>query len=116
MHVDHAQFVEVPPLEHIKEFFKVATGIVFKLGDSWKSWPTLDPDDVLVFMPYIRPCHQKLLMETANGKNPCAFLRQLLRPYKYTILLHKNTFSLQEIKEELKTVGKKDGATVTWMG
>ena len=114
----HAQFSEIPPLDEVKTLFTTATGCNFILEVEWKSWLDIDPDDLFEFMPYIRPCHQKLLMDTANGeqKSPCAFLRQLLRPHGYTIHHGRINYSLQEIKEGSKTVDKKVGKTVTWMG
>ena len=114
----HAQFVELPPLEDIVELYKAATGGKFNLEETWKKWNKVSPDDLYMFLPYIRPCHQKLLKETANGtqKNPCSFLRQLLRPYNYSINYDRKTYSLQEFKEELKTVAKKEGAMVEWKG
>lgn len=116
MHGEHAQFVQVPPLEMIQKFFKSVTGVGFKLDVTWKTWLVVDPDDVFEFLPYIRKCHQKLLMETADGNqpDPCSFLRQLLRPHGFCIKLVKKTYILQELKEDQKTVGKKAGATVVW--
>jgi hypothetical protein len=53
-------------------------------------------------------------METANGKNACSFLRQVLRPHNFSIMMKKKMYYLCEIKEDAKTVGKKDGTTVVW--
>jgi len=113
---DHAQFVEVPPLEEVKALFTATTGRQFQLYVTWTKWTPVDPADLYVFRPYIRRCHQKLLKETANGtqKNPCSFLRQLLRPYGYCIKLVKKTYTLIEWVDDMKTVGKKDGATIVW--
>ena len=111
-----AQFVEVPPLDMIKELFTLATGLPFRNDASWIKWQKIDPSDIYVFRPYIRKCHQQLLMETANGiqKNACSFLRQLFRPYKLSIKIVKKIYHLCEMKEEVHTVGKKEGATVVW--
>ena len=111
-----AQFVDLPPLDMIKELFAAATGLIFCEGVSWRVWQVLDPSDLYMFRPYIRKCHQQLLMETANGiqSNACSFLRQLLRPYGFSIKLFKKIYHVCELKEEAKTVGKKDGATVVW--
>lgn len=118
MHGDHAQFTTVPPLETVEHFFKIVTGIPFKLDATWVSWLTAEPDDVFEFLSYIRPCHRKLLMETADGvqPNPCSFLRQLLRPHGFAIRLSKKRYIVEELKEDSKTVGKKPGTTVVWEG
>ena len=118
MHGVHAQFTTVPPLEMVQSFFKTATGIPFKLDATWASWLSIEPDDIFEFMSYIRPCHRKLLMETADGNqpNPCSFLRQLLRPHGFGIRLSKKKYIVEELKEDSKTVGKKPGATVVWGG
>ena len=111
-----AQFVRLPPLDMIKELFTLATGLIFREDASWVIWQTVDPSDLYIFRPYIRKCHQQLLIETANGvqKNVCSFLRQLLRPYNFSIKLIKKTYHICELKEESKTVGKKEGVTVVW--
>jgi len=112
-----AQFVTIPPLDMVKELFITLTGLPFSEGVSWTVWQTVDPSDLYMFQPYIRKCHQQLLMETANGvqKNACSFLRQILRPHSFSIKLKKNRmYYLCEIKEDIKTVGKKDGKTVIW--
>ncbi len=114
--MQHAQFVDLPPLDDIKELFKKTTNLPFQLNVSWTIWIPADIDDLLVFKPYIRPCHQKLLMDTLYGeqKNACSFLRQLLRPYGYTITKRKNFYTLAEIKEITGVVGKKAGKIISW--
>ena len=113
----HAQFVDIPPLEDIYTFFTAATGCPFMMEAEWTRWLPIDPDDVLCFVSYVRPCHQRIMLETANGdRDPCAFLRQLLRPYGYCIVLYRKRWLLKELKEESKTVVKKEGATVNWAG
>jgi len=116
MHGSHAQFTTIPPLEMVQQFFKNVTGIPFKLDAMWTSWLAVEPDDVFEFISYVRPCHHKLLMETADRvqPNPCSFLRQLLRPHGFAIRLSKKRYIVEELKEESKTVGKKAGATVVW--
>lgn len=112
----HAQFVEVPPIEDVKEFFTAVTGRNFNLLVTWTKWLPIDTDQLYAFRPYIRRCHQKLLKETANGtqKNPCSLLRQLLRPHGYCISLVKKTYTLIEWKEDTKTVGVKEGGLIVW--
>ena len=112
----NTQFKEIPPLEDVKAFFTALTGLSFHESASWINWTPVDPDDIYVFQPYVRKCHQKILVDTANGiqKNPCAFLRQLLRPHGFGIVYTKKRYTICELKEEVKTVGKKNGATVVW--
>jgi len=113
----HAQFVTLPPLEDVHTLFTAATGCACQEEMSWKKWLPLDPDHIFNFMAYIRPCHQKLLMETANQqRDPTAFLRQLLRPFKFNIDFTKGTWTLKKIKELPNTVHKMEGTTVTWSG
>jgi len=113
----HAQFVVTPPLEDVNSLFTAATGCPLHVEVTWLHWIPVSPDSVLCFVPYIRPCHQKILMETANNqRNPCAFLRQLLRPHGFVIEYYRNKWTLKELKEELKTVSKKDGAVIEWSG
>jgi len=112
----HAQFVALPPLPDIQELFTAATGCPFQINVAWSAWLSIDVDSLFVFQPYIRPCHQKLLMDTINGKykNVCSFLRQILRPYDFSIIKKKNFYTLVEIKEIVKGVSKKNGTTVIW--
>lgn len=110
-----AQFREVPPLHDISELFVLATGSKFQPEITWVEWKTVDVDEVLCFLPYIRPSHQKLILETTSGeRNPCALLRQLIRPYGFCIETHKTFWVLKELKFDPKTVTKKVGITVEW--
>jgi hypothetical protein len=113
----NTQFKEIPPLEDVKDFLLALTGLQsFHIGATWLKWNPVDPDDIYMFLPYIRKCHQKILMDTANGiqKNPCALLRQLLRPHGFCIENVKKHYTICEWKEEVKTVGKKKGKVVVW--
>lgn len=112
----YAQFKVIPPLDEIKELFTAATGVTFHMEASWTTWQPLDADDMLIFRPYIRKCHQKILMETVNGihKDPCSFLRQLVRPHGFLIVYAGKRYTLTEAKEEVKVVEKKAGTTVDW--
>ena len=115
--MSHAQFVSVPPIEEVHTFFTAATGCMCTVDASWSKWLPLDPDDIFVFLPYVRQCHQKLLMETADGsRDPCAFMRQLLRPHGLLIEFYRNKWTLIENKEAVKTVMKKEGRIVSWSG
>ena len=114
--MQHAQFISLPPLVDIQELFVKATGLPFQTNVSWSLWLPVDIDEIIIFRPYIRPCHQKLIMDTINGiqKNVCSLLRQLLRPYSFSIIKKKNFYTLVEMKENAKVVGKKSGVTVVW--
>jgi hypothetical protein len=114
--MQHAQFISLPPLNDIQDLFTRATGLPFQTNVSWSLWLPVDIDDILIFRPYIRPCHQKLLMDTINSvqKNACSLLRQLLRPYGFSIIKKKTFYTLVETKENVKGVGKKSGTTVVW--
>ena len=115
--MSHAQFVVTPPVGEVHSLFTAATGCPFHVEVSWSQWKPLDPDSVFCFIPYIRPCHQKILMETGNSsRNPCAFLRQLLRPHGFGIEYYRNKWTLKELKADSKTVGKKEGTVVEWGG
>ena len=110
------QFIELPPITFIQELFQLSTGQPFQLGISWCTWFQVDEEEIILFRPYFRQCHQKLLLETILGvqKNTCSLLRQMLRPYKFAIVRDKKIYTLVEIKEESMGVGKKAGATVVW--
>jgi len=110
-----AQFRELPELSDICELFVMTTGNSFQPETTWSEWKTVDVDDILCFQPYIRPSHQKIIMETASGiRNPCALLRQLIRPYGFCIETHKTHWVLKEMKFDSAAVTKKAGTTVEW--
>jgi hypothetical protein len=110
-----AQFRDLPPLHDIHEFFMMATGSKFQPEVTWSSWQHVDVDDILCFQPYIRPSHQKIILETAAGeRNPCALLRQLIRPYGFCIETHRTFWVLKEMKMDVAPVTKKAGTTVDW--
>ncbi len=64
------------------------------------AWEKCTPEDFERFRKYIRPSHQKILDDTVSGasENPCSFLRQLLRPYDYTIRRKGRNWILQSAK------------------
>lgn len=118
-----AQFIVLPPLTKIQEFFVKATGAVtFHVGAEWFSWLPVTTGDVEVFRAYIRPSHTKLINEAASeptdGVRICAFLRQLLRPHKYKIesrgTRSVSSWVLISTNTEITPVGKHAGTTVTW--
>lgn len=94
----HAQFIVLPALTKITEFFVKATAAqVLESGTEWFSWEPLTAADIEQFRRYIRPSHQALLNAAVaaptDGVRVCAFLRQLLRPYKYKIEARDSTGS-----------------------
>ena len=110
-----AQFKKIPPLEDIKEIFSIATGCKFHDEVSWSQWYPVDPIDLLVLQPYIRPSHQKILVECMTGtRTVAALLRQVLRPHGYCIILYQGVSTLILTKEDNKTVEKKTGTIVDW--
>ena len=110
----HAQFTDLPPFSDIEDLFKKATGLQLSLYTTWRLWKHVDPEDYAIFQPYIRPCHQRILLDTINGvqQSPCSLLRQLLRPYG--ILIQKTNKQYKLCEHTNPTVGKKDGTTITW--
>jgi hypothetical protein len=107
-----AQFVEIPPLEDVRGLFTAASGKPFGIGVTWTTWETVDPDHILEFQPYIRPCHQRILLETVNGiQNPCAFLRQLMKPHGFNIVVRRHEYHLEALKGQTH-VSKKEGLTL----
>ena len=85
----HAQFIVLPALTKIAEFFVKATGAPLHDGAEWFTWNSLTTDDIELFRRYIRPSHHTLInAAVAAPRDParvCAFLRQLLRPYQFKI-------------------------------
>ena len=82
-----AQFVVLPPLSRIESLFIKITNCKFVEEAVWKTWKSQPEEEYAWLYEYIRPSHQKLLIETIIGTqpNPCSLLRQLLRPYNYRI-------------------------------
>ena len=104
----YTQFRTIPPLSDVQELFCKVTGVKFFAESTWFEWIRSDlmsPDDYLHFIEYIRPSHRKILLDTVNGnqKNPCSFLRQLLRPHGYTIVFEptccKGAYTLRLVSD-----------------
>jgi hypothetical protein len=119
----HAQFIVLPALTKIQEFFVKATGAPsFHAGAEWFTWLPLTAADIEAFRRYIRPSHTALLTAAAaqptDGSRVCAFLRQLLRPYKFKIetKIQRSVSSwvLLSTDTEVTPVGIHAGVTVTW--
>jgi hypothetical protein len=92
-----AQFIQTPPLERVKQFFILVTGQPFEPLVTWSTWAPIDPKQMQWMTVYIRPCHQKVLQDVISGTapNPCALLRQLLRPYDYYVDASKGSWTLR---------------------
>lgn len=90
-----AQFTKIPPLETIAIFFKEVTGLDLAQDVAWTKWnagtETLD-----TLRGFYRPCHLKILNDTEAGLhlNPCALLRQLLRPHNLNIEYRNKTWKI----------------------
>jgi hypothetical protein len=93
-----AQFVIVPPLSRIKLLFEKVTSCRFANECVWKSWTPATATDYEWLYEYIRPSHQKLLIETIDGTQdiPCSLLRQLLRHHDYRIERTNYGWTLKE--------------------
>jgi hypothetical protein len=95
-----AQFSEPPPLDTIGIFIKEVTGCICEIDATWSSWSPGNPeviDECLSsFRKHYRPCHLKILDETEAGmhSNPCALIRQLLRPHGLTVQFRNKTWKI----------------------
>ena len=118
-----AQIIVLPALTKIQEFFVKATGAPFHTGAEWFTWRPLAADDIEAFRRYIRPSHMALLAAAAaqptDATRICAFLRQLLRPYKFKVesrVIGRGVSSwvLTSTDTEVTPVGIHEGVTVSW--
>ncbi len=86
-----AQFSVIPDMEKISIFVKEVTGKLCEVDTTWTEWSTGNPDTIQACLTFFRtcyrPCHLKLLneLEEGNHSNPCALIRQLLRPHGLTV-------------------------------
>lgn len=98
----HAQFIVVPPLAKIIDYFVKATGCTFNVDVKWSRWSATPVENIEEFRKYIRPSHQQILNDTLSGKaeNPASLLRQLLRPHEYTIRRVGKLWSLATLKKD----------------
>ena len=114
----HAQFVVIPPLEKVKSLFQSITGKEFSPDVCWGNWRFPTPEMYDTIRDYYRPCHSQILRETEEKlqKNPCALLRQLLRPHGYKIVVSgKHIWRLVNTADESpKGVSVRTGKTVVW--
>ena len=121
----HAQFIVLPPLTKIAEFFVKATGAPLHNGAEWFTWTSLTTDDIEPFRRYIRPSHQALINAAVSTPRDatriCAFLRQLLRPHQFKIDTRGSTESWVLVftgppdpDASGGEVIRKEGVLVTW--
>lgn len=105
-----SQFSIVPPLKQIAIFFKQVTGTECEVDATWTAWTAWTACTVFTqvdiledFRPYYRPCHTKILDETASGlyKDPSRLLRQLLRPHGLTLQYRNKVWTLMKINAGL---------------
>jgi hypothetical protein len=115
----HSQFVVVPSRVRISELFEAATGVPLEEDSTWTKWIPLPPTEAYAWLlEYIRPCHQQILQDTLEDKQPtpAALFRQLLRPFDLTIKVHKKGWILNALQPPsvTKTVEDKPGVTIVW--
>jgi hypothetical protein len=115
----HAQFSVIPSGSKVASFFLLLTGQSMVPGAIWYSWNNVDNAAFELFRDYIRPSHHALLNAVISGDaaNPCAFLRQLLRPHKFNIHASDGHWTLCTINSNRppKVVQhKKTDVTVEW--
>jgi len=114
----HAQFVLLPSLARIPELFTAATDVQMEEGATWTKWNHLPEEGYSWLLEYIRPCHQQILKETLENvqTTPAALFRQLLRPFHFTIKVHKKGWILAAINTAATsmTVADKPGVTIVW--
>ena len=115
----HAQFIVVPPLPKVIDFFVKATGCSFNVDVRWSRWLSISIESIEEFRKYIRPSHQNILNECIEGKaeNPASLLRQLLRPHDYTIRRNSKLWVLTNIKKEENEKGTqliKKTVVINW--
>lgn len=115
----HAQFIVIPPLGKITNYFGKATGCEFTEEVRWSIWPPLPAEETEEFRKYIRPSHQQILNDTLSGKaeNPASLLRQLLRPHEYTIRRSGKFWILSTLKKDEEPKGTrviKESIVIEW--
>jgi hypothetical protein len=115
----HAQFSVIPSGSKVASFFLLLTGQSMVPGAIWYSWNNVDNAAFELFRDYIRPSHHALLNAVISGDaaNPCAFLRQLLRPHKLNIHASDGKWTLCTISSNRppKVVQhRKTDVTVEW--
>jgi hypothetical protein len=115
---NHSQFVVTPSFARITELFEAATGASLEEGATWTKWIPLPPLEAYSWLlEYIRPCHQQILKDTMDDTQPtpAALFRQLLRPFDFTIKVHKKGWIVTALQPPAPTtVADKPGVTIVW--
>ncbi len=115
----HAQFIVVPPIGKVYDYFGKATGCQFAVDVKWSRWNAMTVECTEEFRKYIRPSHQQILNDTIDGKadNPASLLRQLLRPHEYTIRRAGKFWLLSYLKKNEEVKGTrvvKESVLIEW--
>lgn len=118
-HLQYSQFVVIPSKSRISELFEAATGVPLEEESTWTKWIPLPPLEAYAWLlEYIRPCHQQILKDTMEDKQPtpAALFRQLLRPFDLTIKAHKKGWILTALQPPptTKIVEDKPGVMIVW--
>lgn len=114
-----AQFSVTPDLTVVSTFIKEVTGCLCYPNSSWSAWlpgePSVVDDCLKTIRTWYRPCHLKILNETEDGlhSNPCALIRQLLRPHGLTILYRNKTWKIIR-KLNGVNVNSETGNVIDW--
>ena len=98
----HAQFIVIPPMGKVVDYFVKTTGCEFSEDVRWSRWIPLPAETTEEFRKYIRPSHQQILNDTLSGaaENPASLLRPLLRPHEYTIRRAGKCWVLSTLKKD----------------
>jgi hypothetical protein len=108
-----AQFSVSPDIAVVRLFIKEVTGCPCEPDSSWSAWlpgnPTTIDECLQKIRSWYRPCHLKILNETEGGlhSNPCALIRQLLRPHGLTIQYRNKIWKIVKSKKGVTTGDEK---------
>jgi hypothetical protein len=108
----YAQFVAIPPLAIVAEIFVFYTGCRLELGAHWISFNKGIAPGLAVIHPFIRPSHNRLLSACESGECPLAFLRQILRPFGFSI--KKQTHGFRVENDTSSPVKIRAGSEINW--
>ena len=116
---NHSQFIVIPSKARVTELFEAATGAMLEEDSTWTKWSSLPVEAYTWLLEYIRPCHQQILKDTLDDKQPtpAALFRQLLRPFDLTIKAYKKGWILTALQPPvaITTVADKPGVTIVWI-
>ena len=112
----HAQFIIIPSLHRVSACFTEATGKPLTPNCSWNTWNTISKESYDEIATYVRPCHSNILDSTRDGlyPNPCALLRQLLRPHGLRIDYRNKVWTLRDADFQEKGIRTRSGCVVVW--